>query len=180
MGSKLKVATVSLAGCFGCHMSLLDIDERLLDLLELVEFDRSPLTDIKEIKGIVDIGLVEGGLCNAENVHVLRHFREHCRMLVSVGECAVTGGIPSMRNHYALRECLEESYIRGVGVENAHIPDDPELPLLLDKVYPLHEVVRVDHAIPGCPPSADALWHFLTELIAGRDPRLPTPLLRYD
>lgn len=180
MASKLKVATCSLAGCFGCHMSLLDIDERLLDLLEVVEFDRSPINDIKAIEGMVDLGLVEGGLCNAENVHVLKHFREHCRILVSVGECAITGGIPSMRNHHPLRECLEEAYIRGVGVENAHIPNDPEIPLLLDKVYPLHEVVKVDHYLPGCPPSADAFWHFLTELIAGRDPSLPLQLLRYD
>ena len=180
MASKLKVATCSLAGCFGCHMSFLDIDERLLDLLELIEFDRSPINDIKTIEGLVDLGLVEGGLCNAENVHLLRHFREHCRVLVSVGECAITGGIPSMRNHHTLKECLDETYIRGVGVENAHIPDDAEIPLLLDKVYPLHAVVRVDHYLPGCPPSADAFWHFLTELIAGRDPNLPLQLLRYD
>jgi len=113
-------------------------------------------------------------------VHVLRHFREHCRVLVAVGECALTGGIPSMRNHHSLKACLEESYIRGIGVENAHVPDDPELPLLLDKVYPLHEVVRVDYSVPGCPPSADALWHVLTALIAGRDPRLPVSLLRFD
>jgi NAD-reducing hydrogenase small subunit len=180
VASKRKIATCSLAGCFGCHMSLLDIDERLLELLELVEFDRSPINDIKVIRGVVDIGLIEGGVCNAESVHVLQHFREHCRVLVAVGECALTGGIPSMRNHHSLKACLEESYIRGIGVENAHVPDDPELPLLLDKVYPLHEVVRVDYSVPGCPPSADALWHVLTALIAGRDPRLPVALLRFD
>ena len=180
MASKRKIATCSLAGCFGCHMSLLDLDERLLELLDLAEFDRSPINDIKTIRGMVDIGLIEGGLCNAESVHVLRHFREHCRVLVAVGECALTGGIPSMRNHHSLKACLEESYIRGIGVENAHVPDDPELPLLLDKVYPLHEVVRVDYSVPGCPPSADALWHVLTALIAGRDPRLPVSLLRFD
>ncbi len=180
MANKLKVATCSLAGCFGCHMSFLDIDERLVDLLEVVEFDRSPINDIKSIQGMVDLGLIEGGVCNAENVHVLKHFREHCRILVSVGECAITGGIPSMRNHYTLKECLEESYIRGVGVENAHIPNDPEIPLLLNKVHPLHEVVVIDHYLPGCPPSADAFWHFLTELLAGRNPRLPLSMLRYD
>ena len=85
-----------------------------------------------------------------------------------------------MRNHHTHKECLDETYIRGVCVENAHNPDDAEIPLLLDKVYPLHEVVRVDHYLPGCPPSADAFWHFLTELIAGRDPSLPLQLLRYD
>ena len=180
MVSRVKIATCSLAGCFGCHMSLLDLDERLLDLLEVVEFDRSPINDIKLIEGMVDVGLVEGGLCNAENVHLLKHFREHSRVLVAMGECAITGGIPSMRNHFSLKECLEETYIRGVGVENAHFPDDPELPLLLQKVHPLHEVVKVDYYLPGCPPSADACWHFLTELIAGRDPSLPLHFLRYD
>lgn len=177
---KLRIATTSLAGCFGCHMSFLDIDERLLDLLDLAEFDRSPINDIKRIEGSVDVGLIEGGVCNAENIHVLRHFREHCKLLVSVGECAITGGIPSMRNHFTVKECLDEAYIRGVSIENAHIPNDPELPLLLDRVYPLHEVVKIDYYLPGCPPSGEAFWHFLTELIAGRDPGLPVQLLRYD
>ena len=180
MAEKLKVATCSLAGCFGCHMSLLDIDERLLDLLEVVEFDRSPIDDIKHISQPVDLGLIEGGVCNAENVHVLYEFRKMCKILVAVGECGITGGIPSMRNSLSLKECLEESYIRGVGVEFAHIPNDPELPLLLNRVRPLHHIVKIDHFLPGCPPSADAFWHFLTELIAGRDPSLPRELIKYD
>lgn len=180
MAEKLKVATCSLAGCFGCHMSLLDIDERLLDLLEVVSFDRSPIDDLKTITGPVDLGLIEGGVCNAENVHVLQEFRRMCRILVSVGECAITGGIPSMRNSLSLKECLEESYIKGFGVEFAHVPNDPELPLLLNRVRPLHHIVKIDYFLPGCPPSADAFWHFLTELIAGRDPSLPRELIRFD
>lgn len=180
MAEKLKVATCSLAGCFGCHMSLLDIDERLLDLLEVVSFDRSPIDDIKTISQPVDLGLIEGGVCNAENVHVLQEFRKMCRILVSVGECSITGGIPSMRNSLSLKECLEESYIRGFGVEFAHVPNDPELPLLLNRVRPLHHIVKIDYFLPGCPPSADAFWHFLTELIAGRDPSLPRELIRFD
>ncbi len=98
---KLRVATTSLAGCFGCHMSFLDIDERLFELLELIEFDRSPLTDIKKI-GDCDIGIIEGGLCNAENVHVLREFRARCRILVAIGACAINGGLPAQRNHLRL------------------------------------------------------------------------------
>jgi NAD-reducing hydrogenase small subunit len=180
MAEKLKVATCSLAGCFGCHMSLLDIDERLLDLLEVVEFDRSPINDIKHISQPVDLGLIEGGVCNAENIHVLHEFRRMCKVLVAVGECGITGGIPSMRNSLTLKECLEESYIRGIGMENAQIPDDPEIPLLLDKVRPLHHIVKIDYFLPGCPPSADAFWHFLTELVAGRDPSLPRELIRFD
>lgn len=180
MAEKLKVATCSLAGCFGCHMSLLDLDERLLDLLEVVEFDRSPINDIKHISQPVDLGLIEGGVCNAENIHVLQEFRKNCKILVAVGECGITGGIPSMRNSFTLKECLDESYIRGIGMENAQIPDDLEIPLLLDKVRPLHHIVKIDYFLPGCPPSADAFWHFLTELVAGRDPSLPRELIHFD
>ena len=169
---KLKVATVSLAGCFGCHMSFLDIDERLLELIEHIEFDRSPLTDIKEV-GHCDIGLIEGGLCNAENVQVLREFRAHCKTLVAVGACAINGGLPAQRNHLALGPLLNAVYPQGV-------PNDPELPLLLNQVHPIHEVVHVDYVLPGCPPSADAFWSFLSDLMAGRTPHLGHGLIHYD
>ena len=102
---RLVVATAALCGCFGCHMSLLDIDERILELAELVEFDRTPLTDIKTV-GKCDIGLIEGGVANADNVEVLREFRNNCEILVAVGACAVNGGIPAMRNQFDIRECL--------------------------------------------------------------------------
>src|SRR5690606_19784197 len=132
MSEKLKVATVSLAGCFGCHMSLLDIDERLFDLLDLVQFDRSPLTDIKEV-GDCDLGFIEGGVCNAENVHVLREFRRQCKTLVAVGACAVNGGLPAQRNHLPLSGILQEVYVTGTGLAaGSRIPDDPELPLPLN------------------------------------------------
>jgi NAD-reducing hydrogenase small subunit len=176
---KLRVATVSLAGCFGCHMSILDIDERLIELLEHIEFDRSPLTDIKTC-GPCDIGLVEGGLCNAENVHVLREFRANCRILVAIGACAVGGGLPAQRNHLDIRDCLQTVYLTGMGVQRGFIPNDPELPLPLDKVHPLHDVVKIDYFLPGCPPSADAIWKFLTDLLAGRTPSLGHGLLHYD
>jgi NAD-reducing hydrogenase small subunit len=177
---KLKVATASLAGCFGCHMSLLDIDERLLELLEVVEFDRTPLTDIKHCAPDCDLGLIEGGVCNAENVHVLKEFRESCKILVAVGACAINGGVPAMRNHFPLQECLTEAYLDGLGVENPQIPDDPEIPLLLNKVHPLHEVVKVDYFLPGCPPSAEAIWTFLNELLNGQEIKLPYRALHYD
>ena len=171
---KLRVATVSLAGCFGCHMSLLDIDERLFDLVERVDFDRSPLTDIKTVGAAeqCDIGLVEGGLCNAENVEVLRAFRARCTVLVAVGACAITGGLPALRNHLDVGDIMQSVYGR--------VPDDPELPLPLNRVLPIHEVVRIDHALPGCPPPADAFWQLLQDLMAGRTP-VPAPgLIRYD
>ncbi|AUB83472.1 NADP oxidoreductase [Candidatus Thiodictyon syntrophicum] len=179
MTDKPRVATTSLCGCFGCHMSLLDIDERILELVQLVRFDRTPLTDIKTI-GECDLGLIEGGVANAENVEVLRDFRRHCKVLVAVGACAVNGGIPAMRNQFTLKECLEESYVGGVGVHNPGIPNDPEIPLLLNQVHPIHEVVKVDYFLPGCPPSADTLWTFLTELLAGQPIAFPYTQIHYD
>ncbi len=179
MTTKIRIATTSLAGCFGCHMSLLDLDERLVALADIIEFDRSPLTDIEHCTNC-DIGLIEGGVCNSENVHVLREFRKNCKILVAVGACAITGGLPAMRNFIPLEECLAEAYIDGIGVENSQIPNDPELPLLLDKVRPLHEVVKIDYFLPGCPPSADVFWTFLNDLIAGREPNLPYECVHYD
>ncbi len=184
---KKRVATVSLAGCFGCHMSLLDMDEKLLDLLSLVEFDRTPLNDLKRFTAHCDIGLVEGGCCNEENVHTLRDFRRHCDILVAVGQCAVMGGLPVMRNAIMhsddpLRECLETAYLNSEQVYNPtnSIPNDPALPLILDKVYTMAEVVHVDYQIPGCPPSGETLWQTLNALIAGNPQKLPYELVKYD
>jgi NAD-reducing hydrogenase small subunit len=146
MSKKPKIATASLAGCFGCHMSVLDLDERILQVAELVQFDKSPVDDIKNFTGRCAVGLIEGGCSTEENVHVLREFRAHCDVLVSVGECATMGGIPAMRNGIPLKECLDEAYLRGPTTYNPSglIPNDPELPLLLDRVYPAHEVVKID------------------------------------
>ena len=154
--TKPKIATTSLAGCFGCHMSLLDIDERILDLVELIEFDKSPIDDKKEFDGPVEIGLIEGGCCNEENVRVLKDFREHCAILISIGDCATMGGIPALRNNIPLAECFDEAYRNGPTVHNpsGRLPDDPEIPLLLDRVYMCHEVVKIDYHLPGCPPPA--------------------------
>lgn len=176
---KPKIATVSLCGCFGCHMSLLDIDERILDLIKLVEFERSPINDIKKL-GKADIGIIEGGVANAENVEVLLEFRKQCTTIVALGACAVNGGIPAMRNSFELKDCLEESYIDGIGIENPHIPNDPEIPLLLNKVHPVHEVVKIDYFLPGCPPSGDAIWTFLTELLEGKPVSFPYNQIHYD
>jgi NAD-reducing hydrogenase small subunit len=177
---KLKIATVSLAGCFGCHMSLLDIDERILTLLEKVEFDRTPLTDIKTI-GRCNMGLIEGGLCNAENVQVLREFRSHCKILVAMGACAINGGLPAQRNQRDVGQMLRDVYCTHAGTTaGSRVPNDPELPLPLNRVHPIHEVVHVDYFLPGCPPSADTIWSFFTDLLAGRTPQFGHGLMRYD
>jgi len=180
--AKPKVATTSLAGCFGCHMSVLDIDERILQLIELVDFDKSPIDDLKQFTGRCAIGLVEGGCANEENVEVLREFRKHCDILIALGECAIMGDIPAMRNMVPLRECLEEAYLKGPTVHNpeGRIPNDPELPLLLDKVYPCNEVVKIDYYLPGCPPRADLIWQALTALLENKPLQLPYELIKYD
>ncbi len=181
--SKKIIATTSLAGCFGCHMSILDIDERILDLIELVEFNKSPIDDIKKFTKQVDIGIIEGGCCNSENVEILKYFRENCKILVSLGECAIMGGLPAMRNGIAVEECLREAYLDGPTVQENHeqiIPDDEELPLLLDKVYPCHEVVKVDYFLPGCPPRADLIWNALYALITENPLELPYEVVKFD
>jgi len=178
--AKPLVATGHFTGCFGCHMSILDIDERILDLVEIVEFDKSPINDIKRFSRPVDIGLVEGGVSNDENVEFLRMFRENCKILIAVGACAVTGGVPSIRNTVPLRECLQEAFVDGPTVVDGKIPDDPDIPILLDKVYPCHEVVKIDYFLPGCPPSADMIWAALTALLSGKPLDLPYEMVKYD
>ena len=177
--NKVRIATCSLAGCFGCHMSLLDMDERLSSLVERVEFNRSPLTDIKVCEPC-DIGFIEGGLSNRENVEVLLQFRQQCRYLIAVGACAINGGIPAMRNDIPVSECLESVYLNGKGLANRLIPNDPELPPLLDKVRPVHEAVEVDYFLPGCPPSADLILHCINQLIEGKPLELDVNTIRFD
>ncbi len=188
---KARVATVSLAGCFGCHMAILDIDERLIALMERVEFDRSPLTDIKTFTQRCDIGIIEGGCCNEENVHTLIDFRKNCDVLIALGQCAIMGGLPAMRNaimhaQEPLRECLEEAYISGPYLRNTtrQIPNDPVLPLVLDRVYPCSEIVDIDYQIPGCAPSGDIIFTTLVALLDGKfkgfDAREPSLRLTRD
>jgi len=179
---KPRVATTSLAGCFGCHMSILDIDDRILQLVELIDFDRSPIDDIKKISQQCAVGLIEGGCCNEENVAVLQHFRENCDVLISLGDCAIMGGIPALRNTIPLKECLEEAYINGPTVYNpsGKIPDSPDIPLMLNQVYPCHEVVKMDYHLMGCPPPADTIWEALVALLNAKPIELPYELIKYD
>ncbi len=178
--SKPVVATTSLAGCFGCHMSILDIDERILTLVELVEFNKSPVDDIKTFTKQCDVGIIEGGCCNSENVEVLKDFRKNCKILVSLGECAIMGGLPSMRNGIPVEECLREAYLDGPTVDDNIIPNDDELPMILDRVYPCHEIVKIDYFLPGCPPRAELIWNALLHLAAGKELELPYEALKYD
>ncbi|HDO27521.1 MAG TPA: NADP oxidoreductase [Bacteroidetes bacterium] len=183
MMNKKIIATTSLAGCFGCHMSFLDIDERIFDLIELVEFNKSPIDDIKKFTKQVDIGIIEGGCCNSENIEILKAFRENCNILVSLGECAIMGGLPALRNGISIEECLEEAYIGGPTVQentNKILPNDDELPMLLDKVYPCHEIVKIDYFLPGCAPRADLIWDALIALVTGNEMELPYEVVKFD
>ncbi len=184
---KARVATASLAGCFGCHMAILDMDERLIDLMARVDVDRSPLTDIKRFTRRCDIGLIEGGCCNEENVHVLQDFRRNCDVLIAVGQCAIMGGLPAMRNAIMhsddpLRECLDEAFLTGRYIRNTthNAPNDPALPLLLDEVYPCSEVVEIDYNIPGCAPTGDVIYETLISLLAGKFRGFEREKIRFD
>ncbi|MBT8263020.1 MAG: (2Fe-2S)-binding protein [Bacteroidia bacterium] len=181
-GGKFIVATTSLAGCFGCHMSLLDIDTELLDVLELVEFNKSPLTDIKKFSKQCHIGLVEGGCSNSENVEVLREFRKKCDILVGFGECAIMGGIPAMRNFVPLKECLDEAYLNGVTTEVGAdvVPGHEDIPKLLNNVYPCNEVVKIDYYIPGCPPNAQHIWKVVKSILLGEEFSIAHDEFKYD
>jgi len=163
-------------------MSMLDIDLGLLDLIELVSFDKSPLTDIKRFSRRVDIGLIEGGCCNSENIENLEYFRENCDILVSVGECAIWGGLPAMRNTISLEACLQEAYLHSPVTENAHqiIPNHEDIPKILDRVYPCHEVVKIDYHIPGCPPSAQHIWKVVQNILFGTKYDVIYPEFKYD
>ncbi len=179
---KFVVATTSLAGCFGCHMSLLDIDTDILDVLEIVEFNKSPITDIKKFSKRCHIGLIEGGCTNSENIEVLREFREKCDVLVAFGECAIMGGIPAMRNFVSLKDCLEESYINGITTEIGAniIPNHEDIPKMLDKVYPCNEVVKIDYFIPGCPPNANHIWKVVKSILLNEDYSITHNEFKYD
>jgi NAD-reducing hydrogenase small subunit len=168
--SKIKLATVWLDGCSGCHMSFLDIDERILELMDKVDLVYSPLVDAKSFPDEVDVTLVEGAVASEEDREKIKKIRAHTKTLVSLGDCAVTANVPSMRNSFKLDDVFDRAYRENASM-NQQIPSQV-VPKLLKRVGPVHEVVDVDVFVPGCPPSADAIYFVLTELLAGRKPDL--------
>jgi len=182
MMAKVKIATDWLAGCAGCHMSFLDIDERIVKLLESVEFTSSPVTDLKHPpKEGVTVGILEGAISNTHNIEVAKQMRERCQILIAVGDCATFGGIPAMRNLVGTDEALKRAYLDTETTVGGFIPNSPELGKPLDTVVGVDKVVKVDLFIPGCPPRADAFFYALSELLAGRTPViLPPEYFTYD
>jgi NAD-reducing hydrogenase small subunit len=168
--SKARLATVWLDGCSGCHMSFLDMDERLLDLAGKVDLVYSPLVDYKEFPEGVDITLVEGSVSSEEDLVKIKNIRQKTKILVSLGDCAVTGNVPVMRNPFGIDAVLRRVYVENAAA-NSPIPSQV-VPALLARVCPVHEVVPVDIFMPGCPPSADTIFATLTDLLEGRRPEL--------
>ena len=173
---KVTVATTWLDGCSGCHMSFLDMDERLVDLADKIDIVYSPLVDSKTLPDLVDVGILEGSVSNEEDLHKAREFRKHCKLLVSLGDCAVNGNVPAMRNAFKLDAVIERAYRDNVDL-NPQIPTEG-VPRLLPIVKPIHGVVNVDVFVHGCPPPADAIFYVLSELIAGRTPD-PSKVTRF-
>jgi NAD-reducing hydrogenase small subunit len=170
---KPKIASDWLAGCAGCHMSLLDIDERIIAVTELADLRATPITDLKQPdeKG-VDVGILEGGINNSANEEVAKRMRSRCKVLVALGDCAVFGGVPAMRNFFTIEESLRRAYVETESTDSeGKIPNDPEL-AIPQKVQSLNEVVPVDVFVPGCPPDPDVIFYVLSELAQGRKPEL--------
>jgi len=166
--SKLRFATVWLDGCSGCHMSLLDTDERLIALAQLVNVVWGPLVDAKEFPENVDLTLVEGAISSEEDLHRIQQIRSRTKILISLGDCAITGNVPAMRNHVGAGAVLRRAYLENQTLD-AQIPREV-IPALLPMTRPVHEIVPVDFFIPGCPPSADLIFSVLSDLLEGRAP----------
>jgi NAD-reducing hydrogenase small subunit len=166
--SKPRIATVWLDGCSGCHMSFIDMDERLIELSSQFDLVFSPLVDFKTFPEDVDIALVEGAISSEEDEHKIKVIRQRTKMLIAMGDCAVTSNVPGMRNPFGTKAILEHAYFATVE-RQPQIPT-VSVPKLIEKVRPVHEVVHVDVYLPGCPPSADTFYTVLTDLLAGRTP----------
>lgn len=173
---KVRAATVWLDGCSGCHMSLLDLDERLIEIARHLEMVYTPLIDTKVYPEDVDVALVEGAVSSEEDLEKIRRIRRQTRILVAFGDCAVTGNVPSMRNAFPVAEVYRRGYVETATLRPG-IPDQV-VPRLLPQVRPIHEYVPVDVYLQGCPPPADMIYGLLTDLVAGRTPDL-TSLTRF-
>jgi NAD-reducing hydrogenase small subunit len=167
---KVRLATVWLDGCSGCHMSVLDIDEAILNVARRADLVYGPLVDAQEFPKQVDVTLVEGGVSSQEDLEKIRAVRQRSRLVVSLGDCAVTGNIAALRNQTPARKLLERIYVEGAQTHRV-VPSDG-VPALLRHAVPVHEFVKVDLHVPGCPPSAKAIAFVLNELLEGRVPDL--------
>ena len=167
---KAKVATMWLDGCSGCHMSILDIDEALASIAPKIDLVYGPLVDAQEMPEDVEVAIVEGAVSSQEDFEKIQRLRERARLLVALGDCAVTSNVPAMRNSIPVKKLLERVYLQGAD-EKPRIPTET-VPSLLKRALPLQEVVKVDLFVPGCPPPAATIAYVLGELLNGRMPDL--------
>ncbi len=179
---RLRVATVWFGGCSGCHMSFLDLDEFLIELAGKIDLVYSPVVDMKEYPENVDICLIEGAICNEDNLELLHKIRDRTRVLVSFGDCAVTANVPAIRNQLGLgnaESVLQRAYVEGAQ-SNPGVPREPGIvPPLLERVMPVHECVAVEYYLPGCPPPADRIKALMSQVLAGQEPKLEGQQLKF-
>ena len=179
---KLRLATVWLGGCSGCHMSFLDLDEFLIELAGAVDFVYSPVVDVKDYPDNVDLCLIEGAVCNQDNLEILHKIRDRTKVLVSFGDCAVTGNVPAMRNPFGIdnaENVLQRAYIESAQNNPAVPKADGIVPHLLERVRPVHEMVYVEYFLPGCPPPAARIKALVVQLLAGTEPKLEGEQLKF-
>jgi NAD-reducing hydrogenase small subunit len=169
---RAKLATVWLDGCAGCHMSLLDMDAAIIDVARKVEFVYGPLVDAQEVPDDIDVALVEGAVSSKDDLAKLQKLRSHSKLLIALGDCAVTGNVPAMRNSIPVSKLLQRVYVEGAQ-ENRTVPTDG-VPQLLKQARPIQEFVKVDLHVPGCPPPAKAILSVLSDLLAGKKPDIAT------
>ena len=179
---KVRLATVWFGGCSGCHMSFLDLDEFLIDLVDLVDIVYSPVVDMKEYPQSVDVCLIEGAICNEDNLELLHKIRQRTKVLVSFGDCAVTANVPAIRNQLGLgnaESVLQRAYIDNAQ-DNPCLPKaDGIVPALLERVRPVHEVVHVEYFLPGCPPPAAHIKTLMIQVLEGKTPKLEGVNLKF-
>lgn len=168
MSQKINLATIWLDGCSGCHMSFLDMDERLIELAKSVDVVFSPYVDQKEFPSGVDLTIVEGALSSDHDIKMIKKIRKNSKYILALGDCAITGNVSTMKNLYGTKAIFETGYTQNADINAGVIPDEV-VPNLLDRVYPLHEIVKVDFFIPGCPTPADAIYEVLTAILQGKE-----------
>ncbi len=176
---KIRLATAWLGGCSGCHMSFLDLGEKLIDLAGAVELVYSPIADAKEFPPKVDVALVEGAVANVDHLELAHHIRARSKVVVSFGDCAVTGNVTSLRNKLRVDDLLTQVYQEGPGKAPRGGEADKVMPALLPRVVPLHQVIEVDAFIPGCPPEPDRIWAAVQALLQGEPVALDVSMRKF-
>ncbi len=171
---RVKIGTCWLDGCSGCHMSLLDIDEAIVAVLRKADIVFGPLVDAQEWPEGTDVAVIEGAISSTDDLKLARIARARSKVVVALGDCAVTGNVPAMRNGIPTRELLERIYVEGATAQPG-VPTD-NVPALLKQAQPLHQSIAVDVHVPGCPPKPNAILMVLSDLLEGRKPDLGSKL----